>query len=79
LAARARTRLFELIATPNRALRAPPPAKRSFAVAFSSPKNKKMIYFQKQNASLQTRARAAKSVFHMSFHWNTEALKNNIS
>ncbi|MFN9961220.1 MAG: hypothetical protein ACK55I_49715, partial [bacterium] len=27
----------------------------------------------------QTRARAAKSVFRMSFHWNTEALKYNIS
>jgi hypothetical protein len=48
LAARARTRLFGLIATPNGALRAPP-AHRSFA----APLKIKIDYFQKQNVFLQ--------------------------
>jgi hypothetical protein len=39
----ARTRLFGLIDTPNGALRAPP-ARRSFAVSYSTPKNIYKIY-----------------------------------
>ncbi len=35
----ARTRLFGLIATPNGALRAPPPTHRSFAASYLTPKN----------------------------------------
>jgi hypothetical protein len=41
----ARTRLFGLIDTPNGALRAPPPpARRSFAVSYSTPNNIYKIY-----------------------------------
>jgi cellulose synthase/poly-beta-1,6-N-acetylglucosamine synthase-like glycosyltransferase len=56
----ARTRLFELIATPNGALRAPH-AHRSFAASYSTPKN---IY-----NLLPPPARV------FSFHWTTEAMK----
>jgi hypothetical protein len=45
----ARTRLFGRINTPNGALR----THRSFAASYSSPQNKKINYFQKQNAFLQ--------------------------
>ncbi len=53
-----RTRLFGLINTPNRALRAPPPAHRSLA---ASPKIKKIV--QKQNASLLARTWAARGLY----------------
>ncbi len=43
-------RLFGLIYTQNGALRALP-AHLSFAASYSSPKNKNLNYFQKQNAS----------------------------
>ncbi len=48
----ARTRLFELINTPNGALRAT--AHRSFAASYSSPKNKKIIYFLKKMLSFRS-------------------------
>jgi hypothetical protein len=54
----ARTRFFGLIATPNRALRAPRPSQLS-----CSPKNKKIKYFQKQNVFLQALIRAARGIY----------------
>ncbi len=58
----ARTCLFELIATPNRALRAPLPAHRSFAVSYLTPKN---------ILNLSNLGRPRQGPF--SFHRNTEA------
>jgi hypothetical protein len=55
----ARTRLFELIATPNGALRAPP-AHRTYAASYSTPKN---IY------NLSNLGRPHQGLF--SFHWTT--------
>jgi hypothetical protein len=64
----ARTRLFGLIATPNRALRGPPlPAHRSFAVSYLTPKN---------ILNLSNLGRPRQGPF--SFHRNTEALKYEV-
>ncbi len=66
----ARTRLLGLIATPNGALRAPPPplpAHRSFAVSYFTPKN--ILY-------LSNLGRPRQGPF--SFHRNTEAMKYEI-
>jgi hypothetical protein len=62
----ARTRLFGFIATINRALRAPP-AHRSFAASYSTPKN---IY------NLSTLGHPRQGLF--SFHWTTEAMKYEV-
>jgi hypothetical protein len=55
----ARTRLFELIATRNGALCAPP-AHPSFA---AHPKISKINYFQKPNVFLQSQTRDARGVY----------------
>jgi hypothetical protein len=60
----ARTRLFGLINTPKRALRASPSA-RSIAASLLlvHPPEIKITYFQKQKASLQAQTRAARGVY----------------
>jgi hypothetical protein len=62
----ARSRLFQLIARHNRALRAPP-AHRSFAAYYSTPKNKLNLWnFGRPHPGL------------FSFHGTTEAMKYEV-